>query len=81
VGVGLKAFVVAATLCALTSETAVAATFVIVNGDDAGEGFNDQTSTTPVGGNDGTTLGEQRLIALEHAVQIWAESLRSTVAI
>jgi len=40
-----------------------AATIAIVNGDPAGVGFNDPTSAAPVGGNLGTTLGQQRMIA------------------
>ena len=38
-----------------------AAVFAIINGDPAGVGFNDPTIVAPVGGNPGTTLGEQRL--------------------
>ena len=33
----------------------------IVNMDGAGEGFNDPTPAAPVGGNPGTTIGQQRL--------------------
>ena len=40
-----------------------AATIVIINGNAAGVGFNDPTAAAPVGGNAGTTLGQQRLIA------------------
>ncbi len=47
--------------------TAAAATFQIVNIDSAGEGFNDNTPAVPVGGNDGTTVGQQRLIAFQYA--------------
>ena len=39
------------------------AQFVIVNINAPGVGFNDPTPAAPVGGNTGTTLGEQRLIA------------------
>ena len=48
-----------------------AATFTIVNLDSAGEGFNELTSAAPVGGNSGTTLGQQRLNAFQHAANIW----------
>ncbi|NNJ12572.1 hypothetical protein EKD04_019790 [Chloroflexales bacterium ZM16-3] len=47
----------------------------------AGEGFNDPTPATPVGGNTGTTIGEQRLIAFTYAASIWADYLQSTVPI
>lgn len=53
----------------------------VVNNDGPGEGFNDSTPTTPVGGNAGTTLGEQRLIACQHAADIWGSLLESPVPI
>lgn len=58
-----------------------AATIVIVNQNAPGEGFNDPTPATPVGGNTGTTLGEQRLIAFQHAANIWGSTLDSSVPI
>ena len=57
------------------------AQFVIVNINAANVGFNDPTPASPVGGNTGTTLGQQRLIAFEHAAQIWSARLDSTVPI
>ncbi len=57
------------------------AQFVIVNLNAPGVGFNDPTAAVPVGGNTGTTLGEQRLIAFEHAAQIWSARLDSSVPI
>ena len=44
-------------------------------------GFNDPTPVAPVGGNTGTTLGEQRLIAFQHAANIWGARLDSNVPI
>jgi hypothetical protein len=58
-----------------------AATIVILNGNAAGEGFNDPTPLAPVGGNTGATLGEQRLIAFQHAADIWGATLSSDVTI
>ncbi|HEV2845252.1 MAG TPA: peptidase, partial [Thermoanaerobaculia bacterium] len=58
-----------------------AAQFVIVNADGANEGFNDPTPAAPVGGNPGTTLGEQRRIAFQHAADIWGAVLDSPVPI
>jgi len=58
-----------------------AATISIVNYDAPGEGFNDTTPVAPVGGNSGTTLGEQRLIAFQHAADIWGAQLFSDVEI
>lgn len=54
---------------------------VIIVGDGPGEGFNDPTPAAPVGGNTGTTLGEQRLIAFTHAANLWGSQLTSTVPI
>ncbi|MCB1052334.1 MAG: hypothetical protein KDC71_17160 [Acidobacteria bacterium] len=45
--------------------------------DAAGQGFNSTTPATPVGGNSGTTLGQQRLIALQYAAQLWAKELKA----
>jgi hypothetical protein len=58
-----------------------AATIVIVNNDAAGVGFNDTTAVAPVGGNSGTTLGQQRLIAFQAAAAKWGATLDSTVTI
>ncbi|MGR9043805.1 MAG: Ig-like domain-containing protein, partial [Gammaproteobacteria bacterium] len=56
-------------------------TITIVNADGPGEGFNDPTSVSPVGGNDGTTLGAQRLRVFEEAATIWASYIQSDVEI
>jgi len=57
------------------------AQIVIVNINAPGVGFNDPTPRAPVGGNTGTTLGQQRLIAFQHAADIWSATLDSTVPI
>jgi len=57
------------------------AQFVIVNINAPNVGFNDPTPAVPVGGNTGTTLGEQRLIAFTHAAAIWSARLDSNVPI
>jgi hypothetical protein len=62
-------------------QTAADATVVIVNLDGPAEGFNDPTPATPVGGNKGKTLGEQRRIAFQYAADIWGETLDSNVTI
>ena len=49
---------------------------LIINGDPPGQGFNDPTPADPVGGNPGTTLGEQRLNVFEAAATIWEETLK-----
>jgi hypothetical protein len=58
-----------------------ATTIIINNLDDPGVGFNDPTPVEPVGGNTGTTLGEQRMIAFQHAADMWANLLNSSVDI
>ncbi|MBV9217545.1 MAG: hypothetical protein JO053_15365, partial [Acidobacteria bacterium] len=63
---------------ALTSQRTV---INIVNNDGAGEGFNDTSPMTPEGGNNGTTLGDQRLNLFNFAASIWASYIDSTVPI
>ena len=75
----LTAMLASALLAGAT--TASAAEFVLVNTDSAGTGFNDATPATPVGGNSGTTVGEQRLIAYGRALQNWGSILKSEVPI
>jgi hypothetical protein len=66
--------------CAFAASTQ-AATVLIVNQNAPGIGFNDPTPVAPVGGNAGTTLGQQRLIAFQHAADIWGATLASNVPI
>lgn len=75
-------------LCAAAVAAALAlgageagATFIIVNTDGPGEGFNDPTPAAPVGGNPGTTVGQQRLNVFNKAGQIWDAILQSPVSI
>ncbi|HEY8184522.1 MAG TPA: PA domain-containing protein, partial [Pyrinomonadaceae bacterium] len=53
------------------------ATIVIQNADASNVGFNDPTPVAPVGGNPGTTLGQQRLNAFQFAANIWGATLVS----
>lgn len=66
---------------AMVGEAQAAATIVINNINAAGIGFNDTTPATPIGGNSGTTLGEQRLIAFTYAANLWGATLTSDVPI
>jgi len=70
-----------ALLLAFAAGAHAAATITIVNQDGPGEGFNDPTPVSPVGGNTGTTLGQQRLIAFQYAADIWGQILNSGVPI
>lgn len=67
---------------AWSSEAFAQANIVILNDIDApGVGFNDTTPAAPVGGNNGTTIGEQRLIAVQAAANIWGASVSSSPTI
>lgn len=70
-----------ALLLAASCAAQAQAPITIVNLNAPGEGFNDPTPVQPVGGNSGTTLGEQRLIAFQHAAGIWGANLSSSVAV
>ncbi len=61
--------------------SSLGATISIINGDGANEGFNDPTAAAPIGGNPGTTIGQQRLIAFQFAAELWASTLDSNVEI
>ncbi|MEZ4369909.1 MAG: hypothetical protein R3B07_03760 [Polyangiaceae bacterium] len=65
----------------LAAAPAFGADFEIRVKDGAASGFNDGTAVSPIGGNTGTTLGEQRRIAFEYAAQIWGGLLDSPVTI
>lgn len=71
----------AVTALALGCADASAVTITILNGDGAGEGLNDPTPKAPVGGNAGTTLGQQRMLALQAAANAWGGLLTSSVQI
>lgn len=72
----------ALTFVLMTSVSAnAAATIQIINGNAAGVGFNDPTARAPIGGNTGTTLGAQRLIAFQFAANRWGETIDSPVPI
>ncbi|HMA29188.1 MAG TPA: PA domain-containing protein [Thermoanaerobaculia bacterium] len=58
-----------------------AANIVIVNTDPAGTGLSDPTPVAPVGGNAGTTLGDQRLKVFQQAAAIWGGLINSNVTI
>ena len=60
---------------------APATTITIVNVDAPGVGFNDPSPRTPVGGNNGTTLGDQRLNVFRYAAEFWSQRVDSPVEI
>ncbi|OOG65377.1 hypothetical protein B0E46_03245 [Rhodanobacter sp. B04] len=61
--------------------SAAAAEIQIINKDKAGVGLNDTTPATPVGGNQGTTRGQQAQIVFNFAAYMWGAVLKSTVPI
>ncbi len=68
-------------LVGAAQQAQAAATIVIQNLNAAGVGFNDPTPAAPVGGNAGTTLGQQRLIAFQAAADQWGATLTSSQTI
>jgi len=74
-----RSLIAAAALLACAASQA--ATINIQNRDPAGIGFNDPTPVAPVGGNTGTTLGQQRLNVYRYVADIWERNLQSNVAI
>ena len=65
----------------LAGSASAAATITVINMDGAGEGFNDPTVVAPIGGNPGTTVGQQRLLCFQRAANIWGSILTSSVTI
>ncbi len=74
-------FAAAAVLFTSTYALAGGAQVIVVNINAPGVGFNDPAPATPVGGNTGTTKGEQRLIAFQHAADLWGQTIDSPVPI
>ena len=73
-----------ATLLALLATAAkghAKSTFVLNNTDSAGVGLNDSTPATPIGGNSGTTVGQQRINAFQYALDLWGKAIDSAVPI
>lgn len=66
---------------ALAPPTAARLEFEIDYTDAMGEGFFDETPRKALDDNPGTTLGEQRRLAFEHALEIWARALASPVPV
>jgi hypothetical protein len=66
---------------AAAGEARAGATIVIQNNDAANSGFNDPTPAAPVGGNNGTTVGQQRLNVFQFAANLWGATIRSDVPI
>ena len=68
-------------LMLLTAPTFAGTVMLILNQDGPNEGLNDPASASPIGGNQGTTLGEQRLNAIQHAADIIGQTIHSDIPI
>src|SRR4051812_32482491 len=77
----LSLAVVAAALVAIPTSAHANSHISIVNVNAPGVGFNDPTPAAPVGGNSGTTLGQQRLNVFQAVADIWGANLDSNVEI
>src|SRR5450756_782569 len=80
-GLSLALLALACFVLVPAQTVSAAATITIVNVNAAGVGFNDPTPLPPVGGNPGTTLGQQRLNAFTFAAGIWGATLDLSVEI
>ncbi len=63
------------------SEAARAHYFDVTYSDADGEGVNDPTPINPLESNEGETLGDQRRIAIEHALELFSLSIHSNARI
>jgi hypothetical protein len=72
---------VVAAVVAIPAPAAASAHITVINADGSNEGFNDPTPAAPVGGNPGTTKGQQRLIAFQFAADLWGAALDSNIEI
>lgn len=77
----MKRFATFLLLAAIASPAFANARITIVNNDPAGSGFNDPTPVAPIGGNNGTTLGQQRLNVFQWAADFWGRTINSNVEI
>src|SRR5262245_41978486 len=64
-----------------TANVSSAATIELVNADAADTGFNDPAPVDPVGGNEGTTLGEQRWNAVTRAAEVWEDAIPGSIPV
>jgi len=71
----------AGAVIAMPAPVAASAHITVVNVDGPNEGFNDPAPAVPVGGNPGTTKGQQRLIAFRFAADVWGAALDSNIDI
>lgn len=68
-------------LAAMGVTSAHAVPVEVINNDPSGVGLNDTSARTPIGGNEATTLGGQRLNVIERAARIIGDTVVGTVPI
>lgn len=68
----------AVALACLPQGASAQSLITLVGRDAAGVGLNDPTPVAPIGGNPGRTLGQQRTIAYQYAMDLWGALLTST---
>src|SRR5581483_782262 len=78
---GFRSVALLAALTLWAGTAHAAATIVIQNTDAPNVGFNDPTPAAPIGGNPGTTIGQQRLNVFQAAANIWGANLNSVPTI
>ncbi len=71
----------ALTVCAAAPQAFAQGKIIVVNGNLPGIGFNDPTPVAPIGGNTGTTMGEQRMQVFQYAADLWTAVLNPRVDI
>lgn len=76
-----KSLLAVGVIGACLTAPALSANMVLNNVDAPGVGFNDTTPATPVGGNAGVTVGEQRLVAYRRALDLWGKTLKSDATV
>lgn len=78
----MRRFLLLAAIVVLALNASAGTGKIIIRSLDAkGVGFDDQTPVAPVGGNPGTTLGQQRLIVFQEAARRWENALDTNVDI
>jgi MYXO-CTERM domain-containing protein len=80
-GRGSAALLGAALAAGLVAAPARAATIDRTYADAPGMGVNDPTPAAPVAGNPGTTVGQQRKVVVDRALDVWAARLVSSQTI
>jgi hypothetical protein len=77
----LRGLLLLSLLAVAASLSAGTGRMIIISNDLQGVGLNDPTPATPIAGNNGTTLGQQRRNVLELAAQRWTTLLDTNVDI